>query len=219
VAGGTNIAFLGANAVYRHIRLEPSPLGANRHQVCYKSDLATEDPLWGIDPAEVTSNWPDKPVPRPEQQLVGSQYSDVGASAAMVIADASSWVFAGTGLVDGQQLPRVVEGEYDHYSPGLGGPSDVSILAHSPVANRGRGRFSDMTYYTAPSGGGVLATGSAMFVDRLSNAPRINSSIVSPAVHGVTPVLWRVMENVFSVFGTAPASGTHPSVATWRRFL
>jgi hypothetical protein len=216
---GTNLAFLGANAVYRHIRLEPSPLGQDRHEVCYKSDLAMQDPLWGVDPAEVTANWPDGPVPRPEQQLVGSQYADVGAKADMVIADASSWVFAGTGLVDGQHLARVVEGEYDHYVPSLGGPADVSILAHSPVANRGRGRVSDMTYYTAPAGGGVLATGSAMFVARLSDAPQIDTSIVFAPIPGVTSVLWRMMENVFSVFGTAPASATHPSVANWGQFV
>ncbi len=216
---GTNLAFLGANAVYRHIRLEPSPLGEDRHEVCYKSDLATEDPLSGVDPAEVTFNWPDGPDPRPEQDLVGSQYADVGAKADMVIADAGSWVFAGTGVVDGQHLPRVVEGEYDHYVPGLGGPPDVHILAHSPVANRGRGRVSDMTYYTAPAGGGVLATGSAMFVDRLSDAPRIDTAIVSPPVAGATSVLVRMMENVFSVFGAGPASATNPSVANWRQFI
>ena len=82
-----NLAFLGANAVYRHIRLEPSPLGDDRHEVCYKTDLAKEDPMWGVDPAEVTSNWPDGPVPRPEQELVGSQYADVDAKADMVVAD------------------------------------------------------------------------------------------------------------------------------------
>ncbi|MGD0380951.1 MAG: N,N-dimethylformamidase beta subunit family domain-containing protein [Acidimicrobiales bacterium] len=218
VAGGLNIAFLGANAVYRHIRLEPSPLGQNRHQVCYKSDLAKEDPLWGVDPAEVTSNWPDGPVPRPEQQLVGSQYADVGADAPMVIADAGSWVFAGTGVASGTHLPHVIVGEYDHYEPGLGGPADVRILAHSPIPNRGPGSVSDMTYYTAPGGGGVLATGSAMFVCRLSNAPRIDPNIIFMPIPGVTPVLWRMMENVFSVFGAGPASSTQPSVANWRQF-
>ena len=218
VALGTNVAFLGANAVYRHIRLEPSPLGADRHEVCYKSDFASEDPLWSTDPAEVTANWPDGPVPRPEQQLVGSQYADVGAKADLVIADAAAWVFGGTGLVDGQHLPGVVEGEYDRYQPGLGGPSDVQILAHSPVANRGRGRVADMTYYTMPGGGGVLATGAAMFVARLSNAPRIADNIVYPVFPGVTPVLWRMMENVFSVFGAGPASATQPSVANWQQF-
>jgi hypothetical protein len=217
VAQGLNVGFLGANAVYRHIRLEPSPLGVDRHQVCYKTDLAQEDPLWGVDPAEVTSNWPDGPVPRPEQELVGSQYADVDAMADMVIGDAGAWVFAGTGLVDGQHLPRVVQGEYDCYEPGLSGPGNVTILAHSPVANRGRGRVSDMTYYSAPGGGGVLATGSAMFVCRLSNAPHVDPNIVFPPIPA-TPVLWRMMENVFSVFGAGPASATQPSVANWRQF-
>ena len=48
LAAGVNLAFLGANACYRQIRLEPSPLGPNRHQVCYKS--AAEDPMTGTEP-------------------------------------------------------------------------------------------------------------------------------------------------------------------------
>src|SRR6202453_2818223 len=55
---GLNIAFLGANAIYRHIRLEASPLGPNRRQICYKTDFMQEDPLWSVDLAEVTSDWP-----------------------------------------------------------------------------------------------------------------------------------------------------------------
>jgi hypothetical protein len=174
--------------------------------------------MWGVDPAEVTSNWPDGPVPRPEQELVGSQYADVDAKADMVVADADSWIFSGTGLTNGQHLARVVQGEYDTHEPGLSGPSNVTILAHSPVPNRGRGRVSDMTYYTAPGGGGVLASGSAMFVCRLSNAPQIDDNIVFPAIPGVTPVLWRMMENVFALFGAGPASATQPSVANWQQF-
>jgi len=212
---GTNLAFLGANAVYRHIRFEASPLGADRHQVCYKTDFEQEDPLWGVDPAEVTANWPDGPDPRPEQQLIGSQYADVAAHADMVVSDAGAWVFDGTGVTDGQHLTLVVEGEYDHYVPGLPGtPAGVTVLAHSPVPNRGPGRYADMTYYSLPGGGGVLATGSAAFVAKLANAPRVPANIVHPAVPGVTDVLWRLMENVFSVFGNGPASATHPSVGT-----
>jgi hypothetical protein len=218
VAQGVNLAFLGANAVYRHIRLEPSTLGADRHQVCYKTDFEHQDPLWGVDPAEVTANWPDGPMPRPEQELVGSQYADVAADADMVIADAGSWVFEGTGLVNGQHLPRVVQGEYDHYVTGLPAPQGVMLLAHSPVVNRGPGRFSDMTYYTAPNGGGVLATGSAAFVNKLSDAPRIYSNVIVPAIPGVTDVLTRLMHNVFSVFGRGPASAEQPSVANWQQF-
>jgi len=216
---GTNLAFLGANAVYRHIRMEPSPLGEDRRQVCYKTDFEHEDPMWGQDPAEVTANWPDPPVPRPEQLLIGVQYADVASNADLVVSDAGSWVFQGTGLTDGQHVTQVVQGEYDHYVPGLGGPQDVTILAHSPVANRGPGRYSDMTYYSVPGGGGVFATGSAAFVAKLSDAPRIYSNVIFPAIPGVTAVLWRMMQNVFSVFGAGPASSTHPSTANWSQFF
>jgi hypothetical protein len=218
VAAGVNIAFLGANAIYRHIRLEASPLGPNRHQVCYKSDFMEEDPLWHVDPAEVTADWPTGPMPRPEQTTIGSQYADVGANAAMSIVNPGHWVFAGTGVTMNQSLPGVIFGEYDFYDRYLPGPDNVEILAHSAIKNRGPGRWSDMTYYTSPGGGGVLATGNAYFVYRLSNAPYIYPNLVPPAVPGVTSVFWRMMENVFSVFGSGPASASNPSVANWAYF-
>ena len=37
LAKGTNLAFLGANACYRQIRLQESPVGPDRQQVCYKN--------------------------------------------------------------------------------------------------------------------------------------------------------------------------------------
>jgi len=213
VDAGVNIAFLGANAIYRHIRLEASPLGPNRHQVCYKTDFMEEDPLWGVDQAEVTSDWPTGPMPRPEQTVIGAQYTDVGANAPMSIVNPGHWVFAGTGVTMNQSLPGVIFGEYDFYDRYLPGPANVEILAHSAIKNRGPGRWSDMTYYTRPGGGGVLASGNAYFVYRLSNAPYIYPNLVPPAVPGVTSVFWRMMENVFSVFGAGPASASNPSVA------
>ena len=216
---GVNLAFLGANAVYRHTRLESSPLGSDRHVVCYKSDLEEEDPLWGVDPSEVTANWPQGPDPRPEQALVGAEYADVAADADLVVVDSTSWVFSGTGLADGQHLTKVVQGEYNRYEAQLSAPTNVSILAHSPVANRGPGRFSDMTYYTvANGGGGVLCTGTAAFIEKLSDAPRIPAAIATPAIPGVTSALARMMQNVFSVFGAGPASQSQPSVANWQQF-
>jgi hypothetical protein len=212
VSAGVNLAFLGANAIYRHIRLESSPLGPNRHQVCYKTDFMQEDPLWSVDPAEVTADWPTGPMPRPEQAIIGAQYTDVGANAPMSIVNPGHWVFAGTGVTLNQSLPGVIFGEYDFYDRNLPAPAKVEILAHSAITNRGHGRFSDMTYYTQPGGGGVLASGNAYFVYRLSNAPYIYPNLVPPAVPGVTSVFWRMMENVFSVFGAGPASASHPSV-------
>ena len=60
-------------------------------------------------------------------------------------------------MTDGQHLEIVVGSEYDQYIHGQGGPDNVEIVAHSPVDCRGRAGFSDVTYYTGPSGAGVFA--------------------------------------------------------------
>jgi hypothetical protein len=118
LAGGVNLAFLGANACYRQIRLEPSPVGPNRLQVCYKS--AAEDPMTGQNPALVTVNWPQAPVSRPESGLIGSTYQDIDADADMVITDPSSW------LLEGRHPPwfpppsQGRPGEFDRYVPNSG---------------------------------------------------------------------------------------------------
>jgi len=213
---GLNIAFLGANACYRQIRLEPSPLGPDRHVVCYKS--AAEDPMSRVNPALVTVNWDQPPVSDPESTLTGSMYQDVEADADLVVTDPTSWVFAGTGLTAGQHLPRVIQGEFDRYVPGPYAPADLDIVAHSPVANR-HNNYSDITWFTAPGGGGVLNTGNASWVGQLADAPLIPPNVLPSAVPGVTEHLQRIMLNVYSVLGSAPASITNPSKGTWRTVL
>jgi len=211
---GVNFGILGANACYRQIRLEPSPVGPNRLQVCYKS--ASEDPMLGKNNAVVTGpEWSAPPTSWPECQLIGSMYEDVGADADLVVADPSSWVWAGTGVTAGQKLPNVVQGEYDRFDSTLPGPRNVDIVAHSPVANRGPGRFSDVTWYTAYGGGGVFATGNASWVNKLSNTTAFPTDVVPAAIPGVTEILLRVMENVYGVLGIGLGSENQPSRANW----
>jgi hypothetical protein len=213
---GVNLAFLGANACYRAIRLEPSPVGSDRRQVCYKS--AAEDPLSTTDPARATAvMWAAPPTSWPESELIGSMYQDVEANADLVVADASSWFWAGTGVQAGQRVPQVVEGEYDRFDASRAGPHNVEILAHSPVANRGPNRYSDVTWYTVPGGGGVLATGSAAWVNKLASTQGVPSNVLPAPLRGVTPLLLRVMENVYSVLGTGPASIANPSKENWEQ--
>ena len=212
LAGGVNLAFLGANACYRQIRFEPSPLGPNRHQVCYKS--AAEDPMTGTDNALVTVNWDQSPVNSPEAQLIGSTYQDIDADADLVIVDPASWALAGTSLAANQHLAHAVRGEFDRYVPNGAGPSNLDVIAHSVVPNR-HNNYSDVTWYTVPNGGGVFATGNASWVGQLANSPLIPSNVVPGPVPAVTPVLLRIMENVYSVIGLGPASRTQPSRGNW----
>jgi hypothetical protein len=212
VNGGVNLAFLGANACYRQIRFDNSPLGPNRHQICYKS--ATEDPLFNVDNAKVTVNWPEAPVSQPESLLIGSTYQDIAAMANLVVTDASSWVFAGTGLTQGQQLPKVVQGEFDRYVPSSSSPQNLDVVAHSVVPNRGN-NYSDITWYTVPGGGGIFATGNATWVGAMVDSTLIPPNVVPDPIPGVTAPVLRVMENIYSVLGTGPASATHPSQGNW----
>ena len=70
---GTNLAFLGANAIFRRIRFGRAHLGPDRLIVNYKA--AEEDPLYGHDNAAVTADWPTLPDARPESSLLGAQYA------------------------------------------------------------------------------------------------------------------------------------------------
>jgi N,N-dimethylformamidase beta subunit-like, C-terminal len=194
---GVNLAFLGANAAYRQIRFEPSALGPDRHQVCYKS--ANEDPMRRVDPSVVTVNWRDAPVNRPENAMIGQQYKCNPVRDDMVIVAPNAWMFDGTGVTMNQRLATVIGPECDAYTPGKQVPPNVQILAHSPVKCGG---FSDMTYYTAPSGAGVFASGSIWWITKLT--PPGPGSPFDAIVSTTT-------ENILRAFGAGPAGLTHPS--------
>jgi hypothetical protein len=198
---GVNLAFLGANAIFRHIRLAPSPLGRDRREIDYKS--AREDPLFGIDNADVTVDWRDPPNNNPESQVVGNFYQCNPVRADMVVSDPGNWLFAGTGATLGQRLPDVVGSEYDRYDPSVPGPANVEILAHSPVRCHGKADFADATYYSAPSGAGVFAAGTIDWVGHIDTQCQLDKC--------AGRVLGKVMANLLTVFGAGPAGLVHPS--------
>jgi hypothetical protein len=212
VAGGVNVAFLGANACYRQIRLQATSVGPNRLQVCYKD--ATEDPIASEQPALTTVNWDQAPVNNPESNLIGSMYQSVGAKADLIVTDGSTWFWNGCNLEDGHAFPTTILGEYDRFVPAMSGPKNVDLIAHSPVP--GQSNWSDMTYYTAPgNGGGVFSAGSASFVSLLSTTGVIYPNVVPGPFPGVTDEINRAMENLYSRFGLGPASSSGKSGGSW----
>ena len=202
---GVNLAFLGANAVYRQVRFEPSAVGPDRHMVNYRS---TADPIRSTDPAQTTVSFRESPLNRPEAQLIGEQYQCNPVRADLIVSEASSWIWAGVGVADGDHLEIVVGSEYDQYIHGQGGPDNVEIVAHSPVTCHGRAGFSDVTYYTAPSGAGVFASGTNYWVSKL-NPKEFPESPYNPKIVAATM-------NVLVAFGTGPAGVAHPSVPNWK---
>lgn len=200
---GVSLIFLGANAVYRHIRLQPTAVGPDRLEIDYKD--ATADPLYGKDNADVTAwSWRAPPNNRPESALLGEMWQCNPVHADMVITDSSSWVFDGTGLAAGAHIANIVGPEYDHFSPSVPNPGDVTVLAASPVNCSGRVSTADMTYYSAPSGAGVWDTGTIDWVGQVLSS--------CPTCAPPNPVT-RITDNVLAAFGAGAPGRTHPSTA------
>lgn len=111
---GTNVAFFGANAIYRRIRFAATPTGSDRLEINYK--IAAQDPLAASHPRQVTADWPSPPAPNPESRLIGPQYAcnlGVGHQADGVIATASSWILPRTLARTGDRLRGLIGPETD----------------------------------------------------------------------------------------------------------
>jgi len=238
---GVNLAFLGANAVFRHIRLEPSPLGPDRHEVNYKPQSARADPAWRSDRKEVTTDWREPPLDQPESDLLGELYECNPAHADAVITAAdpsggpaatlgsaagtsgrgtvppeppgSSWLLRGTGLHAGSTLPNLIGPEYDRVMTTAPTPARLELIAHSPLRCRFHASFSDVTWYTTRSGAGVLDTGTSSWVCQLDQvcAAGRNSPVTAAAVRQITL-------NLLRAFADGPAGWTHPATPNLSRF-
>ncbi|HEY0719142.1 MAG TPA: N,N-dimethylformamidase beta subunit family domain-containing protein, partial [Streptosporangiaceae bacterium] len=201
---GVNLAFLGANAMFRRTRLEPSELGAGRQVVCYKTDY-TSDPMYGRDNALVTGNWRDAPSPDPESSLIGTLYESYPADASYRVASPSSWVFKGTSVPAGADFPHLVGVEYDRVNPGYPVQRPIEVLSHSPLVCHGVSSYGDSAYYTHSGGAGVFNAGTMRWVE----------AIFGDQPHGIagsTPAFVRqVTANVFRAFADGPAASRYPA--------
>jgi len=131
--------------------------------VGYKS--ATTDPT--TDPSLTTVNWRDPVLNRPEQSLIGVQYTSQMQGSAYVpyvVNNSSSWVYAGTGFHDGDSVPGIVGYEGDRQFTEYPAASAVSgtytILSNSPfTADSGNPDYANSSIYQALSGAWVFGAG------------------------------------------------------------
>jgi hypothetical protein len=206
---GINLAFFGANAVYRHIRLEPNSESAPYRQlVNYRT--ADSDPMTNEDPLQSTVQWRNTPLNQPESALIGVQYFAAGITASMKLVNTDNWVFNDVDLSNGRTLKKLVAIEADGLGPSSSEPSNLEVLASSPVIYKNSRYNHAMTYYSADSGAGVFATGTIGWINAL-DAVAWGDEKVTTVVRGVTT-------NVLQAFATGPAGTTHPSVGNASRY-
>jgi dUTPase len=193
---GVNLAFFAANTAYWQVRFEQSDADVpNRVMVCYKN--AAIDPITG---PTTTVNFRDPPVNRPEQTLIGVQYTaDVTTpNVPFVVTNSSHWAYAGTGLRDGDSIPSLVGYEMDRSHPNYPLPpgSNRTLLSDSPFTTKtGATDHANSSIYRAPSGAWVFASGTISWVWGLDDM-----------IHGQADArVQRVTANVLDAFlGAAP---------------
>ncbi len=201
---GVNVAFMGANTMFRRTRLDSTKLGANRLVICYKTSYQ-QDPLYGKDNALVTSDWREPPNPDPESSLTGVLYESNPVDAPYVVASPDSWVYAGTGVQKGTSFTGLAGIEYDRVNPVCPVPRPIEVLSHSPLTCRGINSYSDSAYYTASSGAGVFATGTMRWVQSMGGT----------YIFGLNKRAWafteKVTSNVLQAFADGPAAAKYPA--------
>ena len=197
---GVNLAFLGANAMFRRTRLDEG----GRLVICYKTSY-TEDPEYGKDNALVTSDWREAPDPDPESSLIGTIYEGYPAVAPYVVVSPKSWLFAGTGVPKGASFHNLIGIEYDRVNPAYPVPRPIQVLSHSPLTCQGASSFADSAYYTHSGGAGVFNSGTMRWV----------GAIYGDRPHGIggkTPAFAkRVTANVLRAFADGPAAARYPA--------
>jgi len=183
---GVSLAFFGANAIYWQVRYEPSAAGVpNRILVCYKDPSI--DPVQG---ATATGQWRDPLLNRPEQALMGVQFSDENGSQNFpyVVTNSSSWVYGNTDFTDGSSVPGIVGYEWDRFDSNYPPPPAVAgswtLLGNSAtVTDAGSADSSNSSIYQAQSGAWVFATGTMSWSSGLSASgladPRIQQATMN----------------------------------------
>jgi hypothetical protein len=199
---GVNLAFFGANAVFRRTRLQPTAVGGAREVVCYKTDYRA-DPEYAKDPSEVTSDWRDPPNSDPESTLIGTIYEGYPVDAPFVVSSPSSWVYQGTGVGAGDSFPHLVGVEYDRVNPAYPLQRPIEVLSHSPLTCGGVASYGDSAYYTHTGGAGVYNSGTMRWVEAIyGDQPH--------GIGGATPAFVRqVTTNVLRAFADGPAAAKY----------
>ena len=201
---GVHLGFFGANAVFWQVRFEASPLSGAADRVLVGYKYGTNGTM--IDPVQgptTTILWRDPFLNRPEQRLMGVQFSgqiDVSApNAPYVVKNSSSWVYAGTGLHDGDAIPGMVGYECDSSMSNFPLPTSVAgtyqVLSQSPYVDPGAGPMTaNSSIYQAPSGAWVFGAGTTSWSWGLSDD---GDGYMNPQIQ-------RITANLLSRFGASP---------------
>jgi hypothetical protein len=207
---GVNLAFFGGNDVYWQIRMEPSASGvADRVVVCYKN--ASIDPIQG---PTTTVKWRDPLPNRPEQTLMGAQYTSNiqnNGNAPYVVSNSSHWVYAGTGFQDGDSVAGLVGYEADRSQSNYPMPANTSytVLSNSPFTSSvGTQDTANAVIYQAPSAAWVFDAGTVTWGWGLDKQGYVDARIQQTTANILNKFLLPTVVNTPTPTSAATATNT-----------
>jgi len=214
IASGVNMALFSANNFYFRIAFANDAAGNPYRRIqCDKNAL----------PGSTLLQWRLLTPPVPENQLGGVMLNGVASDRNFLVADASSWIYAGTGLSTytgngtsgvitsgpGQNaLPGIIGYEIDAQtssSPDLAqysgfDPPGLQTIGHSfvPASDNGVNSWSDAVLYTAPSGAMVFSAGTIQWAFGVDNG--INDGFCDCGHTVANAAAQRVTQNIIDRF-------------------
>jgi hypothetical protein len=197
--GGTHLAFFSGDNADWNIRLSAGPVTGRPAETltCYKYQPDPDPPA----PDETTTKFRDPPLDRPESELIGEIYQNLlpgGDSPPMevppdsLLGPETRAFAAAAGLAPGDTIAIAAGTEGDELFPGSPDtPRDTEMLlrAVQPVSG-GTPRYFNSSFYVAPSGAGVWATGTNQWAAYL-DGDRVPAN---PKVERLTRVILKWME-------------------------
>jgi hypothetical protein len=179
VAAGVNVAFLSGNTCCGVLAMLPSGAGVANRVI---SRIGQYGP---IQDEAVKAGFPElrrlKHNGPNEATLIGARSTfPVTGGADWACANEKHWLFAGTGMKNGDAVPGLVGWEWH------GDPADIpglEVVARGTVKNRGATGTYTATVYPGPKGNVVFNAATIWWSDGLSAPP----GYLHPSAHGARP--------------------------------
>ena len=178
IAAGLNAAFFSGNTCCGVLGIYPSRHGIPNRII---SRIGQYGP---IQEETVRAGFPElkdlKHNGPNEARLIGARSTfPVTGIADWICSDEKHWIFEGTGMKNGDSIPRLVGWEWH------GDPADIPglrIVAQGPVKSRGATALYTSTVYPGPKGNHVFNGATCWWADGISEPP----GYVRPSAY-VTP--------------------------------
>ncbi len=172
IGRGAHMAFLSANSFAFRIGWDSSAAGQPQRRIIYNNTPSID---------QTTMPWRDLSPTQPENAIGGVMGNGVADNRPLRVADASHWIYAGTGLSTYTSGTPITSGPGQNAIAGIIGfkfdarattdpslstyasfePAGVKAVARSfvPATDNGVNSYADTTLYTAPSGAIVFSAG------------------------------------------------------------